>query len=198
MTGSLYFPTSSLRCCGGRSVCLRAPEQTLDVLLVAPGDLRATTEATRAARGLLLEEVRPVRLAPTDLAGAGDPVPLRRTSVGLDLGHQTAPESGAAAGAGSATFARSVRAAGADLRLGPVLAAGVCPFLSGWRTIVMFRPSWRGADSTIAISFTSSAMRSRIRKPSSGCAISRPRNMIVNFTLLPSPRNRSTWRILVV
>ena len=33
--------------------------------------------------------------------------------------------------------------------------------------------------------------------PSSGCCISRPRNMIVTLTLCPSPRNCSTLRVLV-
>ena len=63
-------------------------------------------------------------------------------------------------------------------------------FFVGCSTIVMLRPSWRGGDSTIAISATSSAIRWRIFMPSSGWAISRPRNMIVSLTLLPSPRKR--------
>ena len=42
-----------------------------------------------------------------------------------------------------------------------------------------------------------SATWSRIRRPSSGWCISRPRNMIVTLTLWPSPRNFSTLRVLV-
>ena len=71
-------------------------------------------------------------------------------------------------------------------------------FLVGCSTIVMLRPSWRGADSTTANSATSSATRFRIFIPSSGWAISRPRNMIVSLTLLPSPRKRTTCFIFVV
>src|SRR5687767_9719639 len=91
-----------LSCTAGGCSCLRAAEQTLDVLLVTTGDLGPAAEPTRTPGGLLLEEVRPVRLSAPNLAGAGDAVPLRRASVGLDLGHQVAPDSGAAAVAGSA------------------------------------------------------------------------------------------------
>src|SRR5689334_4793539 len=68
-------------------VRLRASQQTLDVLLVAAGDLGTTPEATGALGGLLLEEVGAKRLPAPDLAGAGDLVALRRAPVGLHLGH---------------------------------------------------------------------------------------------------------------
>src|SRR6478752_2454761 len=88
----------------------------------SPSSRLRAAETARAPGGLLLEEVRPVGLAPADLAGAGDPVPLRRTSVGLHLGHQVAPDSGATAGAGSATDALSGGAAGRGRRGTPALA----------------------------------------------------------------------------
>ena len=61
----------------------------------------------------------------------------------------------------------------------------------------MLRPSMRGVMSILACSAISSATSSSIRRPSSGCCSSLPRNMIVTFTLLPSERNFSTWRVLV-
>ena len=61
----------------------------------------------------------------------------------------------------------------------------------------MFRPSSFGAASTLARSSTFFATSSRIFIPSSGWATSRPRNMIVIFTLCPSPRNLATLRVLV-
>src|SRR6266851_9143269 len=51
---------------------LRAPEEALHLLLLAPGDFDLTSEAPGAAARLLLEEMRPVRLTAFDLAAAGD------------------------------------------------------------------------------------------------------------------------------
>ena len=61
----------------------------------------------------------------------------------------------------------------------------------------MLRPSNLGNTSTRPTWATASATLSRMRRPSWGCCISRPRNMIVTLTLLPSPRNASTLRVLV-
>src|SRR5436305_2203521 len=72
------------------------------------------------------------------------------------------------------------------------LAAACWARLSGARTMIMLRPSTLGAASTLARSLTLSATRSRIFSPSSWWLISRPRNMIVIFTLWPSPRNLDT------
>ena len=63
--------------------------------------------------------------------------------------------------------------------------------------MIMLRPSSLGAASTLATAATVSATWSRIRLPSSGWLISRPRNMIVILTLWPSPRKRATCRVLV-
>lgn len=61
----------------------------------------------------------------------------------------------------------------------------------------MFRPSSLGAASTLAKVCTDSATWSRIFLPRSGWLISRPLNMIVIFTLCPSPKKRATCRVLV-
>ena len=61
----------------------------------------------------------------------------------------------------------------------------------------MFLPSSLGEASTLARSALCTATWSKIFMPSSGCATSRPRNMIVIFTLWPSSRNSSTLRVLV-
>ena len=47
-----------------------------------------------------------------------------------------------------------------------------------------------------ATSSSSDASRFRMRRPISLCAISRPRKMTVDFTLLPSSRKRSALRFL--
>ena len=70
-------------------------------------------------------------------------------------------------------------------------------FLLGETTMIMFLPSCLGMDSTTTFSPRSPTSRSRILRPSSVCAISRPRNMIVTFTLFPPLRNRSTWPFFV-
>lgn len=62
----------------------------------------------------------------------------------------------------------------------------------------MLRPSIFGWFSMTATSFRSSANRSRMERPCSGWAISRPRNMMVIFTLLPASKKRSTCFFLVV
>src|SRR5687767_4866996 len=117
-------------------VRLRAPEQAIDGLAVAAGDLGRTPEAARAPARLRLEEVRPERLAPPDLAGAGELEALGGTSMGLLLGHQAAPVSSVAAAASAGS---GVRDGGFGLR---------APF-RGCSTIVMLRPSRRGAASTV-------------------------------------------------
>ncbi len=61
----------------------------------------------------------------------------------------------------------------------------------------MFRPSRRGKISTRPMWFVASTTWSRIRWPSSGWFISRPRKVSVTFTLWPSSRNFSTLRVLV-
>ena len=71
-----------------------------------------------------------------------------------------------------------------------------CYFLLTAMTMVMFLPSILGSFSTWAVSFNSSANRTSKSRPSSGWLISRPRNMIVTFTLLPSPRKRCAAFIL--
>src|SRR6266511_2196144 len=74
---------------------------------------------------------------------------------------------------------------------------GCAAFLRGEKTAIMLRPSCRAGLSTWAMSTMSVASRSSRRRPSSVCAISRPRNMIVTLTLWPCLRNRSTWPFFV-
>ena len=69
--------------------------------------------------------------------------------------------------------------------------------LFGEITMIMFRPSCLGIDSTVTISPRSPTSRSKILRPRSVWVISRPRNMMVTFTLCPPRRNRSTWPFFV-
>src|SRR5215203_6137346 len=71
------------------------------------------------------------------------------------------------------------------------------PFL-GAMTMTMLRPSRLGWLSMRPSSSRSSASLRKSRSPSSGCCTSRPRNMIVTFTLSPPRRKRSTWPRLVL
>src|SRR6266702_190364 len=82
-------------------------------------------------------------------------------------------------------------------RQGVRAGAEGAPLLGGENTAIMLRPSCRAGLSTWAMSTMSVASRSSRRRPSSVCAISRPRNMIVTLTLWPCLRNRSTWPFFV-
>src|SRR5205085_49996 len=70
-------------------------------------------------------------------------------------------------------------------------AAGFLPPTFCDRIVCIWLPSCRGMFSGVATSARSSISRSRMRRPISGCAISRPRKKIVAFTLSPSARKRS-------
>src|SRR5436190_15746496 len=59
------------------------------------------------------------------------------------------------------------------------------------RMVCIWLPSIRGVVSGMATSVSSWIRRSRMRRPISGCAISRPRKKIVALTLSPSSRKRS-------
>ena len=61
--------------------------------------------------------------------------------------------------------------------------------------MVMLRPSNLAAFSIDAVSLSSSAKRVNTAMPSSARQSSRPRNMIVTFTLLPSPKNLDAFFI---
>src|SRR5215217_2034871 len=78
---------------------------------------------------------------------------------------------------------------------------GFCASLDsffGAMTITMFLPSRLGWLSTRPSSSRSPASRLRSLSPSSGCCTSRPRNIMVTFTLSPPRRKRSTWPRLVL
>src|SRR5581483_4194029 len=119
-----------------------------------------------AAQDVLLE-----RLAPQKLAALGALEALRGAAVRLDLllRHRVLYVVLAAAG-----LVLPPPGCGRRLRM-------VCIWL----------PSIRGSVSAMAVSRSSSTSRSRMRRPISGCAISRPRKKIVAFTLSPSSRKRS-------
>src|SRR5581483_9094072 len=193
-------------------------EEPLDVLTVTAQYLGAAGETAGALGRLLLQDVGAERLPAADLAGPGDFEALGRAPVGLHLRHRcsspagdgrrkitrwarlepTRPGPGADAAAPSGAPGGGGGADGAVGRgLGDPAPLGSC-FLTGARTINMLRPSTRGAASTLPTSLTCSAIRSRIRLPSSGWAISHPRNMIVILTFEPSLRNRSTCFVFVV
>src|SRR5579871_2620331 len=67
----------------------------------------------------------------------------------------------------------------------------------GVRIMTIDFPSSRASLSTLATSTRDAATRSTTSLPSSGCAICRPRNIIVTFTLFPSCRNSRAWRVFV-
>ena len=115
-------------------------------------------------------------------------------SAGASIG---AASDGASAGAGAAGAGGREPDRTRALSPDGLHDFGSC-FLTGAKTINMLRPSTRGAASTLPTSLTYSAIRSRIFLPSSGWAISRPRNMIVILTFEPSLRKRSTCFVFVV
>src|SRR5262249_21213206 len=135
---------------------IRLPtQQALDMLAVAARHLGPPTEATRPPARLLLEQVRTKRLPAADLPRPPALLALRCAAVPP---HSRPPCSPSPPCPPACT---------ARARAGRLV---------GFSTIVMLRPSWRGADSTTAMSPTCSATRSRIRRPSSGWNTSRPRN----------------------
>src|SRR5580765_7838467 len=172
-----------LRACRAADVSgrLLQAEQALHARLVATGDFRGLVEPPCASAGLVLEHVVHAGLAAHELAGAGLLEALGRAPVGLHLRHVgfVSPQA-----AGSPPSLSGVSALSA-LRCASLAAFA---FLSGASTIVMLRPSSLGTTSTLATWATRSATLSRMRRPSSGCWVSRPLNMIVTFTLWPSPR----------
>src|SRR5687768_15641554 len=184
------------------SAPLSLSEHLADVLGVRVADDGHLPETTLPIGALLLEDVVQERLAPADLAGARDLEPLLRTAVRLHLRHgydsvcSVVSSVGGAAGASAATSG-SGSPFSAALATAAARAASACARLSGASTIVMLRPSRRGDASTLARCLVASATPSRIFIPSSGWATSRPRNMIVSFTLWPSARKCSTFLVLV-
>src|SRR5262245_41407840 len=149
------------------------PQEPLDLRALGR-DLGHALDTTPAAPGLLREHVVARGLAVQDLPVAGDPEPLRGGAVRLHLRHGSYPS--AASSAAEVSVKR----------------------LLGAITMIMLRPSCFGIDSTTIRSPRSLTNRSRILRPRSVCAISRPRNMIVTLTLAPIRRNRSTWPFFVL
>src|SRR5690606_33390400 len=202
-------------------------EQLLDPGGVRRRDRLVERQAAGAPAGLALEEVPAVRLLAHELAATGGAETLLGTGVRLVLRHgvpYSRPCPGTALSTGSRRFWRlrsgcyaSCSACSADVEACAAscscwaacsaafrsrvrrcsLLAPPCFFLCGPMTIVMFRPSSRGALSTEPRSLTSSASRWSRRMPISGRDCSRPRNMIMTLTLSPPSRNRTTCPFLV-
>src|SRR5439155_12719501 len=193
------------------------PQQPLD-LLAFGRDLGHAFDAAPSAAALLRQHVVARRLAMDQLALASDPESLGGRAVGLHLhGHPSlASDAGAGSasgsrsfavpssrmgGPGSGTAARAASGAGSgtipDASAAASLACCSWYRLFGAITMIMLRPSCFGIISTTIISPKSSTSRSKILRPSSVCAISRPRNMIVILTLAPTRRNRTTWPFFV-
>src|SRR5918994_335821 len=174
------------------------PQQPTDRLRVRAGaDLGRALDATASRGRLLRQHVVAGGLAVEHLALAGDAEPLGRGPVRLDLRHVGYPSSvsdagtvatdsgdGAGAGSDSSSRAFSLACCSRNRRFGAI-------------TMIMFRPSCFGIDSTVTIPPRSPTNRSRIFLPSSVWVISRPRNMIVTLTLWPPRRNRSTCPFFV-
>src|SRR5688572_13091969 len=174
------------------------PEHLADVARVRGADGGHLPESTLPVGVLLLEDVVQERLAAADLAGARDVEPLLRTAVRLHLrhGYDSVCSTSVSIGGSSVSMTGSAGAS-SPAAFAAALAASACARLSGASTIVMLRPSRRGDASTLARCLVASATPSRIFIPSSGWATSRPRNMIVSFTLWPSARKCSTFLVLV-
>ena len=130
---------------------------------------------------------------PAGPAGPPSAAGRRRSHVGVGLGARSAVPrwligAGGGARVGTASAA-SVTPGLAARRPGPgacAARAAAWAFRSGPSTMVMLRPSCRGKISTRPTCSTASTTSSRMRRPSSGWCISRPRNVIVTLTLWPS------------
>src|SRR5712691_9172241 len=142
-----------------------------------------------AARRLLGEDAPLHGMPALDLPARGELEALGRRAVGLELQLLRLRLSHCLVSLPSAAAAFLALPARAGL-------GAVCSFL-GERICTIVMPSWRGGTSMSAVSVSSAASRFRIRRPISLCTISRPRKITVDFTLLPSLRNRSTLRFLI-
>src|SRR5450759_1281887 len=173
--------------------------------LVGLGDHDRAPQPTLALARLARQDVPLERLAPDELTRSRLLEALRGATVTLQLRHIIPLTT---LGGAPLSFPTSLRARGAaPRRFPPALACGrrrypsvtsafglATGFLAPAfcdRIVCIWLPSCRGMFSGTATSVRSSINRSRIRRPISGCAISRPRKKIVAFTLSPSARKRS-------
>ena len=171
---------------------------------VAECDLDLALQATGARRRLLLEQVLAVRLLAAQLAGAGLLEALGRASWVFIFGIVWSP---------GRRLRRGVLRSRLDGRFGRLLllrwssrfsSLAACSFFAAWALLVGRQHHRHVAAVELRRGFDlrqaaprCSATWSRIFMPSSGWDTSRPRNMIVTFTLWPSARNSATLRVLV-
>src|SRR5450759_2804582 len=162
--------------------------------LVGLGDHDRAPQPTLALARLARQDVPLERLAPDELTRSRLLEALRGATVTLQLRHIIPLTT---LGGAPLSFPTSLRARGAAPRRFPSatsafgLATGFLAPAFCDRIVCIWLPSCRGMFSGTATSVRSSINRSRIRRPISGCAISRPRKKIVAFTLSPSARKRS-------
>src|SRR5919107_717208 len=193
---------------------LPLPQQALELLFVRAGQVGRRVEPPLLLRGLLLQEMivaRTAALQPAVLARHEAP---GGALVGLHLRHfsstflvdTTCEEArGTGVRAGSPPWVvRLVYQTVAYLRAARSLRSPCSAFSTCWvsffgaMTMTMLRPSRLGWLSMRPRSSRSVARRLRSLSPKSGCWTSRPRNMMVTFTLSPPRRKRSTWPRLVL
>src|SRR5258706_1610786 len=187
---------------------LLAQQHPLDLRHVGVRHEDGLAERPLPALRLLGEDVALHGLPPLDLSRGGEPEALDGAPLRLELQPlfrlPHSPLSTFSAPTAAATFlglatlgAFATFAAFASPEaafFGFTTLAGAS-FL-GARIWTMVIPSWRGATSMSATSVSSEARRSRMRRPISLCAISRPQKITVLLTLLPSRRERSVLRRL--
>src|SRR5258706_5237420 len=191
----------------GRRLIL-AQQHPLDLGHIRGRYEHGLAERPLPALRLLGEDVALHGLSAHDLSGRGDLEALDGAPLGLQLqlllrlSHSplsafSAPTT-AATFLGLATlgaFAAFAAFASPEAAFFGFTTLAGASFL-GARIWTMVIPSWRGATSMSATSVSSEARRSRMRRPISLCAISRPQKITVLLTLLPSRRKRSVLRRL--
>src|SRR5690606_28638069 len=187
-----------LRGAASRGV-LQVRQHVFEPGLVLRRDHRRPAEGPLALGGLARQDVPLERAAAHELSGGGPLEPLRGALVRLQLRHDLtssvrAPSSCAAYALFTSGEGSGVLSAGES-----AWAFSAAAFLMPGRAVrivCIWLPSRRGSVSARAISFSSPINRSRMRRPISGCAISRPRKKMTAFTLSPSVRKRSMLRFL--
>src|ERR671916_3223317 len=196
---------------------LALPQKTLELLLVGAGQIGRRVEPPLLLRALLLQKVivaGATALQPAVLACHKAPC---GTLVGLHLRHisstflvsatreearGTGERAGSPPGIAGLVYQTVAYLRAARSLRSPCGASSPCwaslDSFFGAMTMTMLRPSRLGWLSMRPRSSRSVARRLRSLSPKSGCWTSRPRNMMVTFTLSPPRRKRSTWPRLVL
>src|SRR5690348_15001619 len=180
MTLFLRFRRATLLLTRGMRASL-GRQEPLETALVGVGNESSFAQMAFALGMLLRQDVALHRAVTAQPSRAGEPHAFPQRALGFHFGHcvNLRCQVSGVWGQGTSHLTPDTR-----------------HLYFGANTIDMLRPSSRGSCSILAISFSSAATRSSTSRPSSMCAICRPRYIIVTFTLLPSCRNSRAWRVL--